>query len=190
MQAVFEERVAGPWNDIQDHMQFLHDTVLGYTAPRVIELGVRYGNSCCALLSAALKAGGEMWSCDVNPPYVPPGWEQVAGWHFLLGDSVSPQVLRDMPEQADVVFIDTSHTFSQTVAELRAYVPRVAPGGVVLLHDTQWRFIYEARPQDVALPEPGGFVAEALDAYCAETGLTWQNRLSGPTFYGLGVIRP
>jgi hypothetical protein len=85
--------------------------------------------------------------------------------------------------------MDTSHTYAQQLAELRAYVPRVRPGGTVLVHDTQ------CVPRDnfasdsfIPTPAPEGPVKDALDAYCGETGLTWVNRDSGPGLYGMGVI--
>jgi hypothetical protein len=78
------------------------------------------------------------------------------------------------------LFIDTSHTVEQTLGELRTYVPRIRPGGVALFHDTEWR-----EPSEM-LDEPGGWVKEALDIYCAEAGLEWENR-SGS--YGMGIIR-
>jgi len=82
----------------------------------------------------------------------------------------------------DVWFLDTSHEYEHTLAELRAYMPRVAAGGIALFHDTnvigwpgyQW-------DSDISP------VATALNDYCAETGLTWENL---PGDYGLGVIRP
>ena len=85
-------------------------------------------------------------------------------------------VLAGLPAIADVVFIDTAHTYDHTLAELRAYAPR-AP--LVLLHDTQ--FVNGA---DAGTPT--GPVARALDDYCAEAGLTWVNR---PGSYGMGCIR-
>lgn len=176
-------------SDISDHLQFMHDTVLKYRAPVVIEMGVRTGNSTCALLYATLKADGQMWSADISESQVPDYWHEFPSWHFLQGDSVSPEVLKWMPKRADVVFMDTSHTFEQQLAELREYVPRVKPGGTVLIHDTQ------CVPADnfesdsfIAMAEPEGPVADALDAFCEESGLSWANRHSDPPFYGMGVI--
>lgn len=180
---------AGRHSDIMDHLQFMHDTVAAYPDPVVIEMGVRAGNSTSALLSAVTRQGGQVWSADVNPPQVPDSWHGIPAWHFMQGDSVSPEVLAWMPPQADVVFMDTSHTYAQQLAELRAYVPRVRPGGTVLVHDTQ------CVPRDnfasdsfIPTPEPEGPVKDALDAYCKETGLAWQNRHSEPGGYGMGII--
>ncbi len=187
-------RLAGPWSDIQDNLQFLHDTVLTYPQAQVVELGTREGNSTSALLSAVIKVGGHLWSCDIAPrgPYpgcsFPPEWEALPEWTFINGNSVADEVLAQMPPEIDVLFADTSHTYDQTLAELRAYMPRLKPGGIHLQHDTQARYTPGGAREWTATPEVEGEVTRALDAYCEETGLTWHNRHSEATFYGLGVI--
>ena len=156
-------------SDIALHLPFLYESAQGGT---VIELGVRSGNSTAAFLAA----GAEVWSADTEHPQVPGEWHANPRWHFLHGDDLSPEVLAGIPATADVVFIDTAHTYDHTLAELRAYAPR-AP--LVLLHDTQWVDNRDAGT-------PCGPVARALDEYCAEMGLRWENR---PGSYGLGVLR-
>lgn len=156
-------------SDISLHLPFLHDSAQGKT---VIELGVRTGNSTAAFLAA----GAEVWSVDIEPAAVPGEWHENPRWHFLCGDDLAPEVAAVLPAKVDVVFIDTVHTYEQTLAELRTYAPRA---GLVLLHDTQWM------PGGIDAGAPSGPVARAIDDWCAEAGLTWVNR---PGSYGLGVI--
>jgi cephalosporin hydroxylase len=85
-----------------------------------------------------------------------------------------------LPAEVDVLFIDTSHEYGHTLAELRAYMPRVTPGGVALFHDT--RIFGTWSGEGDTIPP----VARALDGYCAEAGLSWEN-LDGE--YGMGIIR-
>jgi cephalosporin hydroxylase len=172
------------WSDIQDHLPTLYETVLRYPSARVLELGTRDGVSTAAFLAAAEQVDGHVWSVDIVPPGVPPWWAETGRWMLTVGDDVDPAVAAAQPAEVDVLFIDTSHTFDQTVAELRLYVPRVVAGGTVLLHDT------ELDGPDRGYILPGGTdvpfpVARALDAFCAESGLAWTNR-SG--CYGLGRI--
>lgn len=176
IQADFTER-ATPWSDIQGHMAFLRGAV-SKPGCVVIELGVRSGNSTVSFL-AGLPDDGELWSCDISPPEVPQEWHSDERWHFFQGDDMNPEIQAAMPAGCDVFFLDTSHEFQHTLAELRAFVPRVRPGGMVLCHDTQFF------PPGQDCGEPRGEVAQALNTYCAETGLTWSNR---PGYYGLGVI--
>lgn len=178
--AEYEARLE-TWSDIGGHMPFLRSTTASYGKPVVIELGVRSGQSTSAFLAAITEHGGQLWSIDVDAPQVPAHWHDLPCWHFLQADDVGQQARDWLPQVCNVLFIDTSHEFRHTVTELFLHVPRVRDGGIVLLHDTEW-----APDGDEQLAEPGGPVAEALDAYCDGTGLRWENR---PGSYGLGIIR-
>ena len=127
------------WSDIQEYMPFLHDTAKSYDKVRVLELGTRAGNSTMAFLAAAEAAGGHVWSGDVtdvrNYPEISP-LTRVPFWTFVHGSDLDPAVQAQFPAEVDVFFLDTSHEYEHTLAELRAYMPRVAPGGVALFHDT------------------------------------------------------
>ena len=178
----YEDRLV-PWSDIKGHMPFLRETAASYREPVVIELGTRTGNSTAAFLAGCSGNGGKVWSVDIADPEVPDHWREpmwLGPWEFLKADDVSPAAQGWLPLECDILFIDTSHTFEQTLAELRLYVPRVKPGGVVLLHDTEWE------PPGHATDYPTGTVTEALNAYCEESGLSWVNRTGS---YGLGIIR-
>ena len=173
------------WSDIQEYMPFLHETARSYPQVRVLELGSRKGNSTLAFLAAAAAVNGHVWSGDItdvtrNPEVRP--WARIPGWTFICGDDMDPGVQARFPDQVDVFFLDTSHEYEHTLAELRAYMPRVVPGGVALFHDTNLLGWGGNPPRD-DVPE----VRQALDAWCAETGLAWENI---PGQYGLGCIRP
>lgn len=138
---------------------------------RIIELGVRSGNSTCAFLAGLEHSGGELWSVDTDPPQVPDEWHLLESWHVLVADDRSAEARGFCPAGADVLFIDTSHYYEHTLAELRLYVPKVRPGGVILLHDTD--------------PQEWPDVSRALRDYCAEVALEWYDH---PFWHGLGVI--
>ena len=155
----YKERLAEPGtpdgpNDIKDEMPYLLGAASGYTAVRVLELGVRSGRSTSAFLAAAARVGGHVWSVDVAVPQVPDRWHGCGYWTFSQADDLdlTPEI-QGWPDSYHVLFIDTSHTYDHTLAELRKFVPYVATGGVVLCHDTKL---------------PGRYVARALDDFCAE----------------------
>jgi len=175
----YEARAAAK-SDMQGHMRFLRDTAAAFTRPVIIELGVRSGNSTAAFLSGTAGNDGHVWSADIEPPDVPADWNGLPRWHFLQADDLSVQAQEWLPATCDILFVDTSHATSHTLAELRLYVPRIRAGGLALLHDTEWM-----PDGDRMLGEPGGPVTEALGIYCAETGRTWVNRHGS---YGLGVV--
>jgi predicted O-methyltransferase YrrM len=163
-------------SDIKQHLPQLHDEASTGDAV-VLELGVRSGNSTVAFLAALEEHGGYLWSVDIVRPSLPwlnhPQWTMHVGDDLLLAD--------DLPDDVDVVFIDTSHHYTQTAAELAVYVPKVKPGGVVLLHDVELERPDGASPADPAFP-----VRVAVDEFCAAKGLT-PEYVTG--CYGLGVIR-
>ena len=186
LQDAYRDRLSRP-SDIREYLPFLHQEAGRAECGRVIEFGTRKGNSTLAFLAAVEKrGGGHVWSVDVSDcPRDPEGmapWARHPLWTFIRGDDMDPTVQSLLPARCDVLFIDTSHEYDHTLAELRAYVPRVAPGGVVLMHDTHvmgWPG-YEW-DRDVSP------VWAALDDYCGETGLEWQDM---PGRYGLGILRP
>lgn len=157
-------------SDISMHLPVLFETVSRYEHATVIELGVRDGNSTAAFLAGVEAVDGHLWSVDIEAPRVPHWWAATGFWTLGIGDDLDRNIASALPE-CDVLFIDTSHWFDQTLAELRLYCPKVKAGGVVLLHDTEW------------CPEHEFPVARALDEFSPG----WKNL---PGSYGLGVISP
>ena len=174
------------WSDIQEYLPFLHDTAKSYPDVRILELGSRKGNSTLAFLAAAEIVDGHVWSGDItdvsrDPEGMLP-WAQCPRWTFVCGDDMDPAAQALLPAEVDVFFLDTSHEYEHTLAELRAYMPRVAPGGIALFHDTNiidwpgYGWTGDVPP-----------VQQALNEWCEEAGLSWENL---PGVYGLGVIQP
>lgn len=161
-------------SDIYEHLPTFVDLCHRTHATKVIELGVRGGVSTLAWLHGLAANDGHLWSVDVNPaPGLPTG-----RWTFRLGDDCHPDVLADLPDQVDVVFIDTSHAYDHTVNELALYEPKLRPGGRFVLHDTELR-----QPDSVTGPDFP--VKTAIGEFCDARGLTWTNH---PNCYGLGII--
>ena len=169
---------AEPWSDIQDCLGRLFDAAAAYPQVSILELGVRWGTSTSMFLAAAEQAGGHLWSVDLaTTPELPlERWLASGYWTLTLGDD---RLLPPPVDACDVLFIDTSHAYEHTLAELRKYVPLVKPGGVVYLHDTK------LEAPELVGPQPPFPVARALDAFCAETGREWAELGAQ---YGLGKI--
>ena len=184
----------GGGNDIQDEMPYLLRAAEGYQQVRVLEVGVRTGRSTSAFLAACARVGGHLWSVDAAKPEVPLHWHYSGYWTFkqARSEDVTPE-LEGWPSSFDIVFLDGDHQMLTVLGELRRFVPYVAPGGLVLCHDTKLPNVAGQPPE----------VARALDMFCAEYHLavrelpwqpgvmvkparvTWAER--GGQF-GLGVI--
>lgn len=184
------------WSDIQEQMPLLRDAARSYWKPTIIELGTRTGESTSAFLAGAAATGGHVWSVDMAPSTQE--WKLSGLWDFRLADDTSDDTAGWLPDECDILFIDTSHRYAHTLVELGMYVPRVKPGGMVLMHDVELTL-----DQMIAYGEPGATedsdgpeypVAEALDVYCSQHGLTWTRQTERPApaagqpFYGLGTI--
>ncbi len=111
---------------------------------------------------------------------MPEDWHGSPYWSFLRGDALAPEALAWAPKDINVLFIDIDpHDFEQTLTALTLWTPRVMPGGVVLLHDTEKYIGAEY------ITEESG-VWRALDLYCGMKHLEWRNR---PGCNGLGILR-
>lgn len=164
----------GPWSDIRDCLERLRQRAAAYPGVSVLELGVRTGNSTAAFLAAAEQVDGHVWSVDIDPPQVPGWWLGCGRWTLTVGDDM---IVTPPSRRFDVLFIDSSHRYGHTVAELRRFVPLVVPHGRVLLHDTRLEHV---DGEDMVFP-----VARALDVFCEETGLQWTDH---DAQFGLGEI--
>jgi glycosyltransferase involved in cell wall biosynthesis len=126
-------KVTSEWSDIADHLPRFVDLVKTLDARKVIELGVRSGVSTVAWLEGLRSTGGRLWSVDIDPaPFAPQ-----PQWTFIRGDDRDDKVLRQLPRDVDIVFVDTSHEYEHTVEEIAIYAQRLRPGGAMVFHDTE-----------------------------------------------------
>lgn len=128
-------------SDIYQHLATLKKLV-ETTAKRtkapvtVIELGVRSGVSTVAWLAGLeeTRAKGRVWAVDVKEAPQKIRDHQLVT--FVQGEDTDPAVLAKLPSHADIVFVDSDHTYELTQAEIETYAPRVKPGGSLVFHDT------------------------------------------------------
>lgn len=129
-----ESRMMSP-SDINEHLITLNMLTIELKLKRILELGTRTGESTIAFLEAAKLIDGVVTSIDVDPCLDAKKLVSKIGlsdfWNFIQNDDL--QI--DWKEPIDHLFIDTSHTYDQTLAELQKFVKYVRPGGIVSLHD-------------------------------------------------------
>jgi len=194
--AVLKERyemLCAEPSDINEHLPTFVQAVEELNATKVIEIGVRYGLSTIAWMYA-LQDRGQLWAVDCSYP-IPSGvgvlgdvnlldpqgpLGVVPHWMFLLGYDTSQQVLDALPSEVDILFLDTNHVFEETLVELDLYFPRVRSGGRIYLHDTAIEFTGNA-----TTPQPLFPVRTAVEEFCAERDLQWDNKTN---CCGLGTI--
>lgn len=172
--SMYAERCTTP-SDIYLHLPTFVDMVHVLNAKHVVELGSRSGVSTVAWLHALERTGGRLTSVDLDPAPPIGEWPH---WTHIQADDMSLDPESFAP--ADIVFIDTSHHYGHTIAELRLWVRAVRPGGLIVMHDTCLQWPEGAEHADGPFP-----VMRALREFVAETGFRWTN---DPRCWGLGVI--
>lgn len=122
-------------SDIWEHLATLYMLTVEFDLKTILELGTAEGESTIALLQAAYKIEGKVYSIDINPCETARQAIQNSGfldrWSFIQSDDLRVKWEREI----DHLFIDTSHEFQHTLKELEKYEPYVREGGVITLHD-------------------------------------------------------
>lgn len=124
--------------DISNHLMTLALVITEFGLRRIVELGTRDGNSTLALLEAAYSIGGHVTSVDIQPCALAKSRVAAAGltdlWTFLQANDMQlspPQI----PAVIDFLFIDTTHLYEPTKAELNKYFAYLREGSWIALHD-------------------------------------------------------
>ena len=117
--------------DMAPHIATL--TRLARKCQTIVEFGVRGAVSTWALLDG-LSETGQLYSVEINGNHqMPPRVTGDPRWTLIIGDDTDPAVQRQLPDHADLVFIDTSHEYEHTCVEL-AFAQTLSPARIVL-HD-------------------------------------------------------
>jgi cephalosporin hydroxylase len=126
--------------DISEHLLTIYSEAVECRPKLIVELGVRSGESTKALLLAAERYGSRVLSIDVED------CSKISSsncWMFIQSDDIlfgsifskwAPS--RGLVPAIDVLFIDTSHSYEHTLAEIHTWFPYLTPGAKVMFHDT------------------------------------------------------
>ena len=166
------------WNSEPSVSAFLGELVLRLRAVTVVELGSFVGWTSAHLALALQATGaGRLHCVESNPEFNVVARRNLTRLNlaerveFHPGFSLDPAVLAQLPASCDLVFIDTSHQYEDTVREIDLYARRLAPGGCLVLHDSiRWGGVRRA-------------IREAADRFHTLTFATEEGN-------GLTVLRP
>ena len=138
-------RWADASSDIREHLPTMFAETVAAQPRLIVELGTRGGVSTRALLAAADICDAQLLSIDiVDCSHIDLPERLRARWTFQCADDVAFAgapfatfcAARGFAPHAEVIFVDTSHAYAHTRAELAAWVPRLAAGGTMMFHDT------------------------------------------------------
>ena len=124
------------YSDTWQHMPTLYLLCLLKKPKIILELGCRTGNTTLPMLYAARQYGGHVYSVDIET------WPEIQDflvdkkslsdfWTFIESDDLKLKWNKPI----DFLYIDTIHTYEQTLSELQKYEPFLQSGGIMTLHD-------------------------------------------------------
>jgi predicted O-methyltransferase YrrM len=127
--------------------EFVGGLTFRMAATTVIEVGCFIGLTSCYIAKALATLGGirNLYCIDLDKRYLDITASNLrllgtsAGFHPVLGNSLDSNVLRSIPETADLIYIDSSHEYKNTCEEIQIYFQRLSASGCLVLHDSiQW----------------------------------------------------
>ena len=125
--------------DSDRHVMTCFSIALQIHARRILELGVRTGNTTLPFLCAAQELGGMVHSVDLDATtFQCPGDLRVY-WQFFQNDAIAWLESRVQEgAQYDLIYIDDWHSYPHVRRELELIEPMVTPSTVILLHDLMY----------------------------------------------------
>lgn len=175
------QEYAAAWIDMEPHIDQL--TILARDAKVIVEFGIRGGVSSWALLDG-LANDGHLYGVDIIPDRqwynenfpewrgystpIPPRVRLDPRFIFIVGNSVKVS----LPEHADLVMIDSSHEYWQTVLEINR-AAELTPS-VIALHD----YLYSETTS----------VARAVDEFVVDGSYRLDTVF--PSKWGLAILVP
>jgi len=155
--------------DISDHLVTLFQESLSIQPRMIVELGVRGGESTFVFERVAKCCAAKGVSVDIaSVRHANPNER----WRFVQSDDIAfaqsfPAWCCEhgLPDQIDILFIDTTHFFEHTVQEIEHWFPLLAPRAKVFFHDTNLRRIYFRKDGSMGVAWTNRGVIEALERY-------------------------
>jgi predicted O-methyltransferase YrrM len=124
--------------DSDQHVLTLYSIALGSKAKKILELGVRNGDSTRPLLAATIKNGGHLTSVDINETKFNPGYSFDRYWTFVKQDAIEFLKSQNPTEPYDLIFLDDWHSYEHVKKELNEIDRLVSPKTVILIHDLMY----------------------------------------------------
>jgi predicted O-methyltransferase YrrM len=149
------------WSSERNAAEFVGRLAALMRARTVCEIGCFIGYTTSHIASALRSVGadGHLHYVDLDPLHLATATANLQRLGLAsfgtphLGGSHDPQTLATLPAEIDLAFIDTTHSYDDTVAEIAAYGPRLSARGCLVLHDS------------IRFPGVRQAIAEARGAY-------------------------
>jgi len=123
--------------------RFLSQLVFYRKPDVVVELGC-FAGWASAHMAMALQANGhgKLYCVDCDQKYLNAAVRNLERLglggvtNALFGKSTEATLVAGLPNKIDILFIDTSHMYRDTLDEILLYSPRIGETGLMVLHDS------------------------------------------------------
>jgi len=146
--AAFLSGAPGPW---AGHLPFACDLIAALRPEVIVELGVFYGDSyfgfCQTVAETNLPCtcyGVDTWRGDTPASFYESSVYDAVSRHndryyrafsYLMRTSFDEAIKQFSDQSISLLHMDGSHSFESAEHDFEHWLPKVRPGGVVLLHD-------------------------------------------------------
>lgn len=139
-------------DDSNPYYDFLYHLAQEMKPKIIVELGTWKGDSTCRLAYGAPEA--KVITVDIGA--LPEAYEKTKKFdniEMVKGGSLDNKIIDYIPDEIDILFIDTLHDYEQVMAEYIAYSPKVKKGGVILYDDVIINKGMEMFWEEVSIPK-------------------------------------
>ena len=112
---------------MQERMYLL---AAGLSAPTIVEIGTRTGNSLRIWMAAVASNGGTVYTIDVTLSKL--SWPIPSGCVYIVNSS---HLVEWWNVPIDLLYIDSDHTQAGCQRDVDVWWPRLRAGGHLLVHD-------------------------------------------------------
>lgn len=125
--------------DSDRHVLTCFSMAMQIQAKKILELGVRTGNTTLPFLCAAKELGGMVHSVDLDATTFQCPDDLRVYWKFFQSDAISwLEQQRRQDAKYDLIYIDDWHAYDHVRRELEIIDSMVTPSSVILLHDLMY----------------------------------------------------
>jgi len=129
----------------------------------MVELGSYLGASSCFLAAAASETGGRLYCVDTwqnegmtegpRDTYQEFLSNTRRYYHLIVPIRARTQdAASNFDQMIDLLFIDADHRYEAVVADLGCWLPKLRPGGWLLMHDWGWAEGVKRAIQEIVVP--------------------------------------
>jgi len=126
--------------DISDHLESIYINSLNFNPKLIVELGVREGQSSRIFSLVNEKLNSKVIGIDIDTCYYSYVYN---GTFYKMNDiEFGENYSKYSDSKIDILFIDTTHMYDHTTAEIATFFPLLQDKALVIFHDTNLREKY------------------------------------------------